>query len=303
MCDEQRISGDASSLETKQRTGGKPGEAEKPFVETSVIQDYALQRISGSLCRISSRELASTIAEKFSLDRKQVGAIIKALVSNGELVYTYEFGCSFLEKSFQKPVRIAKRVILLPSDLSYQPAPGDVPVRIKPGASFGSGQHPTTRLAIRGIEHVLKSGMNLLEKKNTTILDVGTGSGVLVITAVKLGVSKGIGIDVDPCARAEAMENIIINGLEGRIRILDQPPDHIDFGRRIAMIAANLRTPSLGQLRGHFTDIIDEGGVVVLSGIKIDELQDLIDVYAVNKLQPCWQETEKGWAGVVMQKK
>ena len=193
-------------------------------------------------------------------------------------------------------------MILLPSDLSCQPAPGDVPVRIKPGASFGSGQHPTTRLAIRGIEHVLKSGMNLWEKI-TTILDVGTGSGVLVITAVKLGVTKGIGIDVDPCARAEAKENIIINGLEDRIRILDQPPGHIDFGRRIAMIAANLRTPSLRQLRGHFTDIIDEGGVVVLSGIKTDELQDLVNVYAVNKLHPCWQETEKGWAGVVMQKK
>ena len=92
MCDEQRTSGDASCLETKQRTGGKPGEVEKPSIETSIIQDYVLRRVGGSLCRISSRELESTIAEKFSLDRKQVGATIKALVSNGELVYTYEFG-------------------------------------------------------------------------------------------------------------------------------------------------------------------------------------------------------------------
>ncbi len=303
MCAEQRISDDASSSETEQRPGCMAGAAAKPSAQTSVIQDYALGLVSGSLRRISSRELESTITDKFSLDRKQVGAIIKELVSNGELAYTYKFGCSFIEKSFQKPVRVAKQVILLPSDLGYRPAPGDVPVRIKPGVSFGSGRHPTTRLAIRGIEFTLKSGMKLWKKKDTTVLDVGTGSGVLVMAAVKLGVTKGIGIDVDSCARAEARENVIINGLEGRIRILDRSPDRIDFGRRIEMVTANLRTPSLGQLRGHFTEVIADGGFVVLSGIKTDELQDLVEAYAADKLESCWHETEKGWAGVVMQKK
>ena len=256
--------------------------------------------MANSTAKITPFALEKRLFEEYALNKRQIRLVVKELVVAGELTYTYEYGSSFLERSFAQPVRISKHVVLKPPDRSYRAEPGDEVVQIKPGASFDAGRHPTTRLAINGIEWVLKQHQRNGPILKNSVLDIGTGSGVLVIAAVLCGMKKGVGIDIDPCARAEAAENVTINGLEDRIMISGQAAENMDH--RFSMITANLRYPSLKKLCTRLADITREQGAVILSGVKDHELTDLLDVYTQKPFKPIWTAYELGWAGIVFLK-
>jgi ribosomal protein L11 methyltransferase len=110
----------------------------------------------------------------------------------------------------------------------------------------------------------------------------------------------GLGIDIDPCARVEAAVNVKNNGLEDRITISGQTLDTID--RRYMMVLANLRYPSLKRLYSRLTEVTSRGGTLILSGIKNDEVDDLLGVYTKPCFKYLWSDHELGWAGVVLQK-
>ena len=118
--------------------------------------------------------------------------------------------------------------------------------------------------------------------------------------SIKFGIQIGFGIDFDPCARAEARENVRLNHLEDRIFISGHVTD--SNGRRFRLIFANLRTPSLMRLCRSFSERIVENGLVILSGIKINEINDLMEIYTKNRFRCRWREIEQGWAGVVLKK-
>ena len=256
--------------------------------------------IASSTTKITPSVLKKLLVERYGLNKQQIKAVIRKLVSSGELTYIYEFGHTFLEPSFAKPVRISKHVVLTPPDLVFRPGPKDIVVKIKPGVSFGNGSHPSTRLAIKAIEFVLLSNLAIKPQKKTTVLDIGTGSGVLILTAVIGGVDGGLGIDIDSCARMEATVNAKINGLENRIQISGQSLAAID--QRFTLVLANLRYPSLKKLLIRLTDVTENAGVLILSGIKQSEATDLLEIYTKTNFKTLWTADELGWAGVVLQK-
>ena len=172
------------------------------------IRRKVLSYVDASKKKLTPGTLEKALAERFSMDRKDVKTVIRSLVADQELIYTYQFGCSFLERSFNKPTRISRRVVLKPHGMTYRPDVEDVVIQIQQGAAFGSGDHPTTRLAIQGIETALFETACLKKGNHSRTLDIGTGSGILAIAAVLLGIKTGTGIDIDPCARAEAGKNI-----------------------------------------------------------------------------------------------
>ena len=256
--------------------------------------------IVSSPTKITPAALEKLIFESYGLNKKQIKTVIRELVASGELTYTYEFGSTFLERSFTKPVRISRYVVLSPPGHLYRSKPNDVVVQIKPGVSFGIGRHPSTRLAIKGIEFVLLGDQGIGKRKDGTVLDIGTGSGVLILTAVLGGKRGGMGIDIDSCARVEAAANVKINGLENRIMISGQSLETID--QRFTMVLANLRYPSLKKLVSRLTELTDNRGILILSGIKNSEVDDLLQVYTKTYFKCLWTGNELGWAGVVLQK-
>jgi ribosomal protein L11 methyltransferase len=133
-----------------------------------------------------------------------------------------------------------------------------------------------------------------------SVLDIGTGTGVLVIAAVKLGMAKGVGIDIDPVSRAEARENARRNHLAHVIRISDLSVERVGAGRPFTMITANLRTPSLMRLAATIAGALKTGGRAVLSGIETDEVEDVLTAYRRCNMHLQWQATEKNWAAVVL---
>ena len=257
--------------------------------------------IESSPTKITPSVLGKRIFKRYGLNKKQIKTVIRDLVFSGELTYTYDFGSTFLERSFTKAVRISRYVVLTPPGHPYRCKPKDVLVQIKPGASFGIGRHPSTRSAIKGIEFVLLGDQAIDIRKGSTVLDIGTGSGVLILTAVLGGMDGGLGIDIDSCARVEAAANVTINGLEDRVMISGQSLETID--QRFSMVLANLRYPSLIKLFVRLTEVTDKRGTLILSGIKNSEVADLLEVYTKTCFECLWKVKELDWAGVVLQKK
>ena len=277
-----------------------PGSEFLRKTEAQSIYTDVIATIATSAAKITPPVLEKLLLDRYGLNKKQIKTVIRDLVFSGELTYTYEFGCTFLERSLNKPVRISRHVVLIPPDHSYRSKPNDVVVQLTPGASFGAGNHPTTRLAIKAIEFVLLGYPAIEKKQEGTVLDIGTGSGVLILTAVLGGMDGGLGIDIEPCARVEAAVNVKNNGLEDRITISGQTLDTID--QRYRMVLANLRYPSLKRLYARLAEVTAGMGTLILSGIKNDEVDDLLGIYAKSRFKYLWSDHELGWAGVVLQK-
>ncbi len=122
---------------------------DKRLTNIRIIRKAILETVSGSAEKITPRKLEKIASKKYALEKKQIKAAIRDLIEGGELIYTYQYGSTFLEKSFSRPVRISKHVVIKPPENSFVSKPGDVVINLARGASFGTGQHPTTRLAVR----------------------------------------------------------------------------------------------------------------------------------------------------------
>ena len=279
-----------------------PASSKQRRAELNAVARDVATLLTESPHRMPSTEVERLLIRRFDLSRRQARQVIRRLVKTGDLAYTYEHGCSFLEPSFRKPVEVGERVVLVPVNQQYHTTGKEVTVYIAPGASFGCGRHPTTRLAIQGIEFALDSvsPSGLLER--SVVLDIGTGSGVLVITAVKLGVGRGLGIDTDPCARVEARHNVEHNRLTDKIQISVNTDKNIIPTGRYNIILANLRLPTLLQIADRICRRLVPPGMLILSGIRVEEITRLLDAYRIHGCHSLWVRKEKGWAAVVCQR-
>ncbi|MBI9073899.1 MAG: 50S ribosomal protein L11 methyltransferase [Desulfatibacillum sp.] len=229
--------------------------------------------------------------------RREVRSTVRALVDQGRLMYTYELGTSFLEGCYSGVSRLGERIVTIPPTHSYKPRQGEVPVVMSQGASFGSGRHPTTRLAVRAIEQVLSPEGEVEPRPGKWVLDVGTGTGILALAALKLGMDKALCTDIDPCALFETRENARLNGLSDSLTASDIPISEIrgDF----FLVLANLRLPTLLKAMPVFMRIITKPGFLIVSGIQVHE---------TDTLEQCAQEhgfslqdlrTEQKWASMI----
>ena len=268
--------------------------------DKKAIKKELLDIIEDSRRKITPGELGKALSRKYSLTRKEIKLLINGLVIENFLTYTNHYGRTFIEKSFNKAVRISKHVILKPPGFIYKPKADDVVIEICQGISFGNGQHPTTRLAIRGIEYALNKTNLLKAKDKTSVLDIGTGSGVLGITALLLGIKNAVGVDIDPCSIKEARDNAKINKLEDKFVIKNMSLE--DLNTKFTLITANLRYPTLMNIYHRLVKMTEPGGSIVLSGIKSDEAISVVDLYTEKHFECKWEEFEKGWAGLVFLK-
>jgi ribosomal protein L11 methyltransferase len=275
---------------------GIPGLDELPFEE---IRRRLLQCIGGR--RRTPAAVLKQLTAELHLSRGPIRAAIRELLAQGELVYTFEDGHSFLEPSFDRPVRVGQRIVLCPPGPRVASQPEDIVLIIRSGAAFGAGRHPSTRLALQGIETMLASERTLAGS-GSRVLDIGTGTGVLVMAAVKLGFEAGLGIDLDPCAIAEARENVRRNGLAEAIAITDDIVERIPAGM-FTLIAANLRLPTLLRLAPAIAASCRPLAVLVLSGIRVEESRPLLREYERLGFEPAWRASEDAWHAVALTKR
>jgi ribosomal protein L11 methyltransferase len=264
--------------------------------DASRLRERILDKVAVSDEPLTFGKLANILV----IERIKLKKAVDDLIVAGELTYTYRHGCSFIEKSFAKPVRVSERIVLVPYGISFSGNPGDVVIKIRQGISFGRGDHPTTRLALRGIEKAFSDPGLLINKNNSLALDIGTGSGVLAIVSLMFGINRAIGIDTDPCARKESRENAEINGLGDRVEISDLSVEKIKG--EFSVITANLRYPTLIDLYPLMIDLTMKNSMLVISGIKASEADELSGFYSEQYFRCLWEEKEKSWAGFLFQR-
>ena len=168
-------------------------------------------------------------------------------------------------KKFFYPRKISEQFVIKPTWRDYQANPGETVLEIDPGMAFGTGTHPTTRLCIQLMESYLKPG--------DTFLDVGTGSGILMIAADRLGAGQMTGIDKDEDAVAVAIENLAQNRITPEKytvtsgHLADKVSGKFDF------IAANILSEVILRLLSDIPVLLKAAGIFICSGIIGDKRQ------------------------------
>jgi ribosomal protein L11 methyltransferase len=156
------------------------------------------------------------------------------------------------------PQRIG-RILIVPSWLDEPMAPGEVAIRLDPGMAFGTGLHPTTRGCLALLQRV--------EPMPDRCLDVGTGSGILGLAALRLGVSRVIGLDTDPVAVTAATANAVVNHLGDRLEAR-RGTVTVDEGEEpFPLVLANLVATLLIDLSLALAANTAPGGTLIASGI------------------------------------
>lgn len=270
----------------------------QPHPAAGNVRDDVLAAVAAAASKLTPLDLLRRVIGINRHTRRQIRAAIRQLMAQGELNYIHAGGRTLIELSFNRPVQVSKRIILVPAGRSVTVCDDAIVVIIKPGASFGDGRHPSTRLALAGVEVACKLLCAQRDLALASVLDIGTGSGVLVLAAVKLGFGQGLGLDIDPCAVSEAVTNAGLNHLESRIQIAQQSLEK--RAQRFALITANLRWPTLRSARNRIRTMLEPGGLAVLSGIKADEISAVIDWYAAAGFRCRRRQVRHDWASAVL---
>ncbi len=170
-------------------------------------------------------------------------------------------------KQFYKPFRIGSHLVVKPTWERYAVQPGDVLIELDPGMAFGTGTHETTHMCMELLEKHLRPGLR--------VMDVGAGSGILAIAAAKLGADPVLAIDIDPDAVKVAAENVALNGVGDRVRVICG-----DLVKSQAMpcdvAVANIVADAICLLAGPLTQHLEKGGLLLCSGIIREREPDVL---------------------------
>ena len=189
--------------------------------------------------------------------------------------------------------RITKKLTVVPS---WEPLPqvsGGVMIRMDPGPAFGTGAHPTTRMCLESIE-------NLYPQGDWTVLDVGTGSGILAIYAAKLGAHKILAVDTDPDALRWAERNIELNRCSAFIELSSKPVH--ELSGVFSLLVANLTRDALFELLPEFQRLIKDNGAMILSGLLREQVQAVQQPIARLGLKDIQVVNQAEWACITARK-
>jgi ribosomal protein L11 methyltransferase len=164
-------------------------------------------------------------------------------------------------KQHYHPIRLGRRIQIVPSWMDPTPYASDLVLRLDPGMAFGTGMHPTTQLCLETLEDLAATGSD--------VIDLGCGSGILAIAAAKLGAGRVLGVDIDPQAVRTARENILLNGVESTVEIRAGSLAELLMEERSApLVVANILAVVLREmLAAGLARTVRPGGRLVLSGI------------------------------------
>ncbi len=194
-------------------------------------------------------------------------------------------------KEFFHPIKVGDIIVIKPSWEEYAASPDDIIIELDPGMAFGTGTHHTTSMCIRLLEELIKGGQD--------VFDVGTGSGVLAITAAKLGARKVTAVDFDPVAVRVAKENIEINQVDniittGQSDLLKSVEGKAD------VIIANIIADIIIRLLDDIPNRLKIGGTMIASGIIADRLSEVTKSVIDHGLIVDRVVEEGGWVAMVI---
>lgn len=235
--------------------------------------------------------IKSMLAEMKAADTEGVYGRLEAEMSN---IREEDWANNW--KQYFKPFKVGEKLVIKPSWEEYDNSDGRIILEINPASSFGTGKHHTTRLCLEVLEKYLNKGDKLL--------DMGCGSGILSIGAMLLGADSAVAVDIEENAAATAKENALKNNIPadkyrtyfGNILTDEKLADEIDD--KYDIIAANIVADVLIAMKDSFRRYLRSGGILIVSGIIEERMNEVIDVLISAGFKDPEPEVREGWAAV-----
>ncbi len=199
------------------------------------------------------------------------------------------------------PQPVGNRLVVLPCWLEPEAADGRLPVILDPGLTFGTGAHPSTQMVMEFMEE--------MDLEGKSCLDLGSGSGILSITALRLGAKTAVGVDIDPKAEDIARENALYNGytapqftaLTGNVTADKKLMNRLQKDR-YDLVLVNIVADVIIGLAPVLPQFLQEDSVLLLSGILDTRLQDVIDAITAQNLICVEQKATEDWRSLKVRK-
>lgn len=216
---------------------------------------------------------------------------------------------SVIWKEHFQPVRIGRKLVIIPTWMEVRDEQRVV-VKIEPGMAFGTGTHPSTQLCLDIIADLLDAGGTGGEEvysNRRTLIDVGCGSGILGIAALKLGVERVLGVDLDPQAVEAARQNAAINGVADRIELAVGSLAEVEAGSYSLssgqLVVANILAPVIVKLLGEgLGEILAPQGKLILSGILEDQVPEVETALQVSGMRLVHKQQMGDWVALVAER-
>jgi len=196
------------------------------------------------------------------------------------------------EKS-REVIRVSDRIVIRPSFKEYAAKENEIVLTIDPKMSFGTGEHQSTKLVLRLLEKYVKKGMK--------VLDVGSGTGILAIAAVKLGATKAVAVDFDETCFDNCKENCELNGVSDTIEILTGEIDIVEEND-FDLILANIQKNVLIEIAEKIKSRLRKAGKVILAGLLEEDKKDIETKYHSLGFRTEHIEKMDEWIAIVLMK-
>lgn len=251
---------DSEDIKLKKQNPGQfdwIDEIETDIKEGAIVKAYYKQEDDIENCVKYIKEGINNL-EQYGIDKGK-GVVTVKNVNEEEWANNW--------KQYYKPTKIGEKIVVKPIWEEYDAKENELVVQLDPGMAFGTGTHETTRLCVKALEEYVK--------EDSVVFDIGTGSGILAISAAKLGAKKAVGVDLDPVAVDSAKQNISYNEIDN-IEILHGDLMEVVKGKA-DIVVANILADIIKILVADVKEFIAEGGYFISSGIILDRKDDVIE--------------------------
>ena len=229
-------------------------------------------------------ETEKGLAELFALYRHPLPALERELLADEDWSTSW--------RQYFKPFAIAPGLVIKPSWESYMPRTDEKVLELDPGMAFGTGQHASTRGALRLMRRSFE------ERTPSKVLDVGTGTGILAMGAALWGAERVLALDNDPEAVRVARDNVAQNGLSGQVRVEETPLAAV--AGSYALVCANIVHDVLVELLPQFRRVVGHAGHLVLAGILAGaQEENLATLYNRAGFRLLASEYEEEWVALL----
>lgn len=214
-------------------------------------------------------------------------------------------------KQHYKPILIGERLVILPAWME-SPDPSRIPIKIDPGMAFGTGTHPTTQLCLELMEKFIDERQSSMDRQTSSkvdrpvsVIDVGCGSGILSIAAIKLGARSVLAVDIDAGSVKNSRENADSNRIGEELILGQGSVDEIRNGQfafnKAPLVVANILAPVIIRLfENGLADLIEGQGTLILSGILEEQAQRVIVAGQAKGLQLNDKRQIGDWVALTM---